>query len=145
MSLNKIIKIIIDENLAKHWEIDRDEKKLCIYFKHYNITLLYDNGILYFILNIILNLTHEQEEIIQKTMTDISKEVFFEKNNIYIQSQYKKLPEITIKNFIKDILLEQNDMYNDIQYYIKNYNTKKNIFIYPHLNINNLNINNYPL
>lgn len=141
MSFKKIITILTNCHFVNNWELDDDNTKLCIYYKNYNLTLFFDDNIYYIILTLSLNINPEQEEIIQKLAIDLYKKFFFENKKIYIQSRFKYKEQVsTYEEFIKDIILEQQDLYNEINYCLKTYNTKKNIFIYPHKNINKYNI-----
>lgn len=137
MGLSEIVNIIIDENLSKNWELDRDDKKVIVYYNNFEISFMYDNGSLYSILYTSLNIDKEQKQTIKKLLSkDKHLMVYLYDNDLYIQCKYKR--------FTKDVLLEQVGIYEDIQYYIENFNTKKNIFIYHGIK-NEIEENNYQL
>lgn len=132
MTLGEICQYIINHNIVKNWEYDAGG--LVLFFKHYNLYFIYENGNTGNLFMII-------KKPLEKDLLMYKKElqhalscwgtVFIYESDIYLQCPYKQ--------FHPNMIDQHFDIMDDIAYCFKNVkNIKKNFLHYP---LKNMNIN----
>lgn len=127
MSFVKIIKIIENNKLCNNWEVD--ENVLILYYRDFDLYLLYDNGYLVSIFKTCIE-NDEYRNRLKKYFKNSPYEytVYSYDQHLYIQTKYKR--------FKADVIFDNVDIDEEIDDLLKLLKNPKKSIPYPHLFIN---------